>query len=124
MKKSIFLSLALALVLVGCDSPQRTVDTLQKELTEYRADPTDARKTKIETDLIKLQSQVDEMKRKGNPKASEFESKLTVLESDYQQTQMTKAFQDARNAIESFGKAIKDGAKGIQDAFKNDATNQ
>jgi outer membrane murein-binding lipoprotein Lpp len=112
-----------AVLLAGCDSPQRTVDSLRKQLTEFKAAPDDTKQAKIETDLAKLESQIAALEQRGDPKAEEFRKQLASLRSDYQAAKIAKALLDAKSAIEGFGQAIKDTAKSVEDAFKDSQTN-
>lgn len=116
------LSLCLAL-LTGCDNPQRTADSLRRELTEFKA-TTDAKKqAKIEADFAKLESQITVLEQRGDKKTDELKKQLASLRGEYQAAKMAKALQDARSAIQGFGEALKDTAKSVEDAFTNSQTN-
>lgn len=116
------LSLCLAL-LTGCDNPQRTADSLRRELTEFKA-TTDAKKqAKIEADFAKLESQIAVLEQRGDKKTDELKKQLASLRGEYQAAKMAKALQDARSAIQGFGEALKDTAKSVEDAFTNSQTN-
>jgi outer membrane murein-binding lipoprotein Lpp len=122
--KRTFKALALgAALLAGCDSPQKTVDSLRKELMEFKAAPDETKQAKIDADFAKLESQIAALQQRGDVKADELKRQLASLRGDYQSAKMAKALQDARSAIEGFGEALKDTAKGVEDAFKNSQTN-
>jgi outer membrane murein-binding lipoprotein Lpp len=110
-------------LLAGCDNPQRTVDSLRKDLMEFRAAPDDAKQARIEADLAKLESQIARLEQSGDPRAEDLKRQLALLRSDYQTAKITKALLDAKTAIEGFGQAIKETAKSVEDAFKNTQTN-
>jgi outer membrane murein-binding lipoprotein Lpp len=117
--KRILLALAVGTALLtGCDSPQRTIDFLRKEITEFKATSDEKTQAKIDESFAKLEGQVAVLQQRGDPKAEEFKSQLTSLRADYQAARMTKAVQDARKAIQGFGDALKETAKGVEDAFK------
>jgi predicted small secreted protein len=116
------LSLCLAL-LTGCDNPQRTADSLRRELTEFKATPDAKKQAKIEADFAKLESQITVLEQRGDEKTDELKKQLASLRGDYQAAKMAKALQDARSAIQGFGEALKDTAKSVEDAFKNSQTN-
>lgn len=109
---------AVTLALVGCDNPQRTVDTLQKEITAFKTTPDDKKELEIEQNLAKLETQVEQLQKKGDTQADEFARKLTSLRSDYQAAKMTKALEDAKKALQGFGEALKDGVKSVGDVFR------
>jgi outer membrane murein-binding lipoprotein Lpp len=122
--KRAFAVLAIgAALLAGCDNPQRTVDSLRKELMEFKAAPDDSKQTKIETDFAKLESQIARLEQRGDPKSEEFKRQLASLRSDYQAAKIAKALLDAKSAIEGFGQALKDTARSVEDAFKSSQTN-
>jgi hypothetical protein len=122
--KRTFKALALgAALLAGCDNPQKTVDSLRKELMEFKAAPDETKQAKIDADFAKLESQIAALQQRGDVKADELKRQLASLRGDYQSAKMAKALQDARSAIEGFGEALKDTAKGVEDAFKNSQTN-
>ena len=117
---------ALALVaalLSGCDNPQKTVDSLRRELMEFKAAPDEAKQAKIDASFAKLESQIIALQQRGDGKADEFKRQLASLRGDYQAAKMAKALQDAKSAIQGFGEALKDTAKSVEDAFKNSQTN-
>ncbi len=122
MKRSL-LALALgAALLAGCDSPQRTVDSLRKEIMEFKAAPDEKRQAKIDENFAKLESQIAALQQRGDPKADDLKRQLASLRADYQAARMSKAVQDARKAIQGFGEALKDTAKSVEDAFKDGDT--
>ena len=122
--KRTFRALALgAALLAGCDNPQKTVDSLRKELMEFKAAPDETKQAKIDADFAKLESQIAALQQRGDVKADELKRQLASLRGDYQSAKMAKALQDARSAIEGFGEALKDTAKSVEDAFKNSQTN-
>jgi predicted small secreted protein len=118
--KGSFLALALgAALLAGCDNPQQTVDSLRKEIMEFKAAPDEKRQAKIDENFAKLESQIAALQQRGDPKADDLKRQLASLRADYQAARMSKAVQDARKAIQGFGEALKDTAKSVEDAFKN-----
>jgi len=125
LMKRIFVALllgALALV-IGCDSPQRTVTSLRKEIAEFKVAPYDKRGAKIDQDFAKLERQIAELQQRGDPSADELRNQLVSLRSEYQAAKISKAVQDARDAIQGFGQALKDTARSVEEAFKNADTN-
>ena len=107
-----------AAVLAGCDSPQRTADSLRKQIMEFKAAPDEKRQAKIDEDFAKLEGQIAALQQSGDPRAENLRSQLASLRGDYQAAKMSKAVQDAKNAIQGFGEALKDTAKSVEDAFK------
>jgi len=126
MKKSAFVLLAVVtVVLMGCDSPERTVDTLRKEISAFQAAPDDEKQAAIEKNFARLDEQIIALKKKGDrDKADSYEEQEANLRSDYQAAKLGRAVQDAKKAIQGFGEAIKSDVKSIGDAFKGSTTNK
>lgn len=118
------LLLIAILALVGCDSPKRTVDTLRKEIAEYKADPGDARQEKIEAEFARLDAQIDELEAKGKTaEASAFRSSAENLRADYRAARMVRSMRQAQEAIRDIGDAFKEAGQTIGDVFRSpDAT--
>jgi predicted small secreted protein len=123
MKHAIAALAVGATLLAGCDNPQRTVDSLQKELMEFKTAPDEIKQARIEAEFAKLESQIARLEQRGDPKAEEWKKQLALLRSDYQAAKIAKGLLDAKSAIEGFGQALKDTAKSVEDAFKNGQTN-
>ncbi|HEY5741139.1 MAG TPA: hypothetical protein VIS99_01255 [Terrimicrobiaceae bacterium] len=117
MKRSL-LVLAFAAVVLGCDNPQRTIDSLRKEIIEFKTAPDEKKQMKIDEDFAKLEGQIAALEQRGDLKAQELRSQLAALRGDYQAAKMSKAVQDAKTAIQGFGQTLKDTAKSVEDAFK------
>ncbi len=124
MKRALAVLVFGAALLAGCDNPQRTVDSIRKELAEFKAAPDQTKQAKIEAGFAKLENQIAVLQQRGNPKADELKRQLASLRDDYQTAKMARALQDARNAIQGFGEALKDTAKSVEDAFKSSQTNK
>lgn len=115
--------LALSLTLVGCDSPQHTADVLQREITDFQTAPTEKKKISIEEHFAKLEKQIAALEKAGHDEeASTLNARRIDLRSDYQAAKMAKALNDAKNAVQGFGEAVKDGADSIGDFFKKSGT--
>jgi predicted small secreted protein len=122
MKRPFLVLVLAAVALAGCDSPQRTIDSLRKEIMEFKAAPDEKKQANIDEKFAKLEGQIAVLQQRGDPKAEELRSQLVSLRADYQAARMAKAVQDAKSAIQGFGEALKDTAKSVQDAFKKSDT--
>ena len=122
--KRVLASLALgAALLAGCDNPQKTVDSLRRELMEFKAAPDERKQAKIDASFAKLESQITALQENGDERTDELKRQMASLRGDYQAAKMAKALQDAKSAIQGFGEALKDTARSVEDAFKNSQTN-
>ena len=115
----VFCALA-ALFLVGCDSAQRTVDTARKQLMEFQAAPDAAKQAAVEKSLAKLDRQIDDLEKNGEPaEAAILRHQASSLKGDFQAARLAKTLRDAKNAIQGFGDAIKDAGKSFNDTLRN-----
>jgi hypothetical protein len=118
--KGVSIALLLgAVLLVGCDSPERTVDSLRKEIAEFRIAPDEKTRVKIDQNFAKLERQVADLQQRGDPRAGELRNQLISLRGDYQAARMSKAVQEAKDAIQGFGEALRNTAKSFEEAFKD-----
>ena len=123
MKRVSIAVLVSAMLLVGCDSPQRTVASLRKEIAEFKTTPNEKTRVRIDEDFAKLERQIAELQQRGDPSADELRNQLVSLRSEYQAAKISKAVEDTRNAIHGFGEALKETARSVEEAFKNADTN-
>lgn len=124
--KNFFLVLSLlmlAISLNGCDNPQHTADVLRQDIASFQAAPTEEKKASIDAHFSKLETQINALEKQGKEEeASNLNSQRLNLLGDYQAAKMAKALNDAKNAVQGFGEAVKDGAHSIGDLFKKSGT--
>jgi outer membrane murein-binding lipoprotein Lpp len=123
MKRASIAVLLGVMLLAGCDSPQKTVASLRKEIAEFKTAPNEKTRVKIEEDFAKLEGQIAHLQQRGDPSADELRNQFVSLRSEYQAAKISKAVQDARDAIQGFGQALKDTARSVEEAFKDADTN-
>ena len=123
MKRAL-LALTCALVLAGCDSAQSTADKLRVEIAEFKNTPDDKKQALIEEHFAKLETQLAALQKRGDAKADAISDQLTSLKEQYQTAKLAKALNDAKNAIQGFGQAVKDTAKDIQQTVQGNQTNK
>lgn len=110
-------------LLTSCDSPDRTIGTLRKDLAAYKVEATAESQARIEAGFQKLDTQIADLKTKGRTaEAAIVESSAANLRADYRAARMAQTLKDAQSAIHSIGTAIKDAGKSIGDAFKEEPT--
>lgn len=114
------LLLLLSLLLAACQSPESTIATIRKQISEFKFTPDDVKQTAIEKSFVKLDEQIAELVSKGDTtQADLFRRQATALQSDFQAARMARALSDAKNAIEGFGNAIKDAGKSFTETLGN-----
>jgi len=113
----------IAFGLTGCDSPDRTLDSIRRDLATYKVNPTPDAEIKVEQGFKKLDSQLAELKQSGRTaEAAAVESMASNLRGDFRAARMVNSLRDAQSAIEGIGSAIKDAGKSIGDVFKEQPT--
>jgi hypothetical protein len=114
--------LFLVLAIAGCDSPQRTIDSLRKEIAEFKAAPDEKKQAQIEANFAKLEQQIVQMESKDSLKADLLKRQYAGLQGEYQAAKLARTLNDAKNAIQGFGDALKEGAKSFSDSLKSSGT--
>ncbi len=115
-------AVVLSVVLTACDSPERTLDTARRQLTEFKANPNDTTQAAFEASLSKLDRQLTDLEAQGKP-VSDLRRQVVALQSDFQAARMARALLDARRAIEGFGSALKEAGKSFTDTLGAGVTN-
>ena len=117
---SIILCAFAALFLVGCDSAQRTVDTTRRQLSEFQAAPDNAKLAAVEQSLAKLDRQIADLEKSGDKvQADIFRRQAASIRGDFQAARLAKTLNDAKNAFQGFGEAIKDAGKSFNATLQN-----
>lgn len=113
----------IAFGLTGCDSPDRTLDSIRRDLAAYKLNPTPDAEVKVEQGFKKLDAQIGELTQSGRTgEAAAVESMASNLRGDFRAARMVNSLRDAQSAIEGIGSAIKDAGKSIGDVFKEQPT--
>lgn len=120
--RKVLLLLAAAVLIAGCDNPQKTADKLRQEIIEFKAAPTDKLQAQIELDLAKFDEEVTALERKNSDKAPGLREQLISLRADYQAAKLARTVEDTKRAIQGVGQAIKDSAQSIGNIFKSSGT--
>ena len=117
---SLVLCLLAALSLAGCDSAQRTAETARRQLSEFQAAPGAAKQAAVEQSLAKLDREIEALQEKGQvADAAVFRRQAASLKGDFQAARLAKTLNDAKNAIQGIGEAIKDAGKSFNDTLRN-----
>jgi hypothetical protein len=114
-----FLAVLVALGFSGCDRPQNTIDQTRKDISAYKASPTDAGQAKVEADLAALDKQIAQLESKGKTdEAAGYRATEENLRSDYRAARMMRAMKDAQSALQGMGQTLKEAGQSIGDAFR------
>lgn len=120
----LILATLAALCLTGCDSPKNTVEDLKKEIKEFRTEPTMEKRASIEKSFTKLDAQITALQNAGkSDQAMAFADQASSLRADFAAAKVAQTVNDAKNAIQGFGEAVRDAGRSIGDAFRSPSTN-
>lgn len=117
-----FLALAVLIFTVlttGCDSPQRTADTLREQIAGFKASPSAEKQEAIEANFIKLDSQIAKVREGGDvAKANSLQAEAGNLRADFTAAKLVSVIDGAREAIEGVGTSFKEAGETIGGALK------
>ncbi len=114
--------LLFALFVAGCDNPQRTIDTLRTQIAEFKVAPDEKKQAQIDANFVKLEQQITETRAKSATKADLLAREYAGLQGEYQAAKLARTINDAKNAIQGFGEALKEGAKSFGESLKSSGT--
>ncbi len=112
------LGCALLVLLPGCDSPQKTADTLRRDIAAFPAAPDAEASRKIEENLSRLQVQIDKLRSAGkDAEANGWQQELTSLQIQYAGARVGAGLQKAKQAADGIGEAFRQAGQSIGEAF-------
>jgi hypothetical protein len=107
---------AMGFCLVGCERPEKTVDYLRKEITEFRAAPDEQKAMVIEKIFAKLDAQILKLRNQGNAeKANLLQEQRDALASDFGSAKVYRTLQDAKSALKGIQDVIQKTGKDMHD---------
>jgi hypothetical protein len=125
MKKLLLTLLLPLLFLSACDSPKKTLDSLQREIAAYSIEPAPEAEQKIQAGFEKLDADIAKLKDSGKTaEAAELQRQVDNLRSQYDTARLAGSLQKARNAIQGFGQSVKNLGEQIGEVFKPTPTPQ
>jgi uncharacterized lipoprotein YajG len=108
----------------GCDKPQDTLQTLQKEVSAYAAAPTDEAAAKIDQGFTRLDSQIVKIRTDGNTaEAGGLGQQRDALQTQYTAARMTASLLKAKEAAANVGKAFRKAGEAFGQALQDGSTN-
>ena len=125
MKKILLTLLLPLLFLSACDSPKKTLDSLQREIAAYSIEPTPEAEQKIQAGFEKLDADIAKLNGSGKTaEAAALQRQVDTLRSQYDTARLAGSLQKARNAIQGFGQSVKNLGEQIGEVFKPTPTPQ
>jgi len=125
MKKLLLTLLLPLLFLSACDSPKKTLDSLQREIAAYSIEPGPEAEQKIQAGFEKLDADIAKLNDSGKTaEAAELQRQVDTLRSQYDTARLASSLHKARNAIQGFGQSVKNLGEQIGEVFKPTPTPQ
>jgi hypothetical protein len=119
MKKLLTLFLPTLLFLAACDSPEKTLESLQREIGAYAVNPTPATEQKVEQGFQKLASEISNLRSKGKTsEADSLQRQANTLRSQYETARLAGSINKARQAIQGVGESFQRAGEQIGELFK------
>lgn len=113
-RKSAWLLVAAALLLGGCDSPQRTLDGLRRDVAEYAAAPSDVSAAKIEEGFARIDRQIEELQAKGRgAEARALQDERDLLKARFAGARLGAGLQGLKQAAQQVGEAFRQAGETI-----------
>jgi hypothetical protein len=120
MKNNTAVLLLAVLVVAGCDSAQRTVDTLQKEIATYPSAPSAEAAEKIEQSFDRLDQKIGRLRSAGKiQEAESLDQQRQNLQAQYLAARMTEGLQKMKQAAEGLGAAFREAGEAFGTAIKS-----
>ena len=125
MKSCLIIILPSLLFLTACDSPKKTLDTLQRDIAAYPIEPTPDAEQKIQAGFDKIDADISKLNAAGKTaEAAALQRQVDILRSQYDTARLAGSIQKARNAIQGFGQSVKNLGEQIGEVFKPTPTPQ
>ena len=106
----------------GCDKPQDTLQTLQKEVSVYATSPTDSAAAKIDEGFARLDRQIAEARAAGDiAEADGLGQQRDTLQAQYAAARMTASLLKAKEAAANVGEAFRKAGEAFGKALQNGA---
>ena len=119
MKKLPLLLLLPFLFLAACDSPKKTLEALQSDITAYSLQPEPATDQRIQEGFEKLASDISKLRAEGKTgEADSLERQANTLRSQYETARLAGSLQKAREAIQGVGESFQRAGEQIGELFK------
>ena len=113
-RKLAWLLVAAALLLGGCDSPQRTLDGLRRDVADYAATPSDVSAAKIEEGFARLDRQIEELQAKGRgAEARALQDERDLLKARFAGARLGAGLQGLKQAARQVGEAFRQAGETI-----------
>lgn len=109
----------LVIGVAGCDNPQTTVKTLREDIKAFRANPSREQQAQIEQKFAKLDAQINRLAKSGkSDEVANLKRQAFDLQTDYQAARFAQTVNDAKNAVQGIGDAVRDAGKSFGDLFR------
>lgn len=119
MKKLPLLLLLPVLFLAACDSPEKTLKALQRDIAAYSLQPEPATGQRIQEGFENLAADISKLRAEGKTaEADSLERQANTLRTQYETVRLAGSIQKAREAIQGVGESVQRAGEQIGELFK------
>lgn len=114
------LAVLALLALAGCDSPERTTASLQRELASYSEKPEPATAARIEAGFERLDGQIAKLRAAGrDQEANTWQQECDAMRLRFTAAKMAGSIQNMKQAAQNLGNAFRQAGEALGDALKD-----
>ncbi len=119
MNPRLLLVTLVALLVAGCDSPRSTVESLQREIGAYSADPSEAASDRIDNLFAQLNGQIAKLREAGRTEqAADFARQRDALQAQFATARLTATLLKAKQSAEGLGEAFRQAGESLGNALR------
>lgn len=119
------LASALLLSISACSKPEDAVEKVRENLQKFRASPNSSTQSAVEESFTQAEQAIARLQSRGeSARAEALERDLQKLCSEFAAAKVARAVNEAMQAVDGFGQAIREAGKSFGDALKKSATNE
>jgi hypothetical protein len=113
----------ICLALVACDSPQRTIEQLSDEITNYPVSPTPAAESAISAGFAKLDAEISRLQTKGRSNdAAILQQTRNQLQAEYDAAKVSATIKKTTDTVKQFGENVRQAGEEIGDIFRGSSS--
>jgi uncharacterized lipoprotein YajG len=103
----------------GCDNPERTVQTLEKQISAYTEQPTAPAEAEIEASFSRLDAEISRLQARGQTaEANQLSQQRVNLRARYEAARLAGGLLKARQALENVGETVRQVGQQIGDSIR------
>lgn len=112
-------ALIVSVVIAGCDSPQSTLDRLQKEIAAYSAGSSEEDLQSIQSGFAKLDTEIQNLEAHGKTaQARDLRDARNTLQVQFTSARVAVGLTKVQSAVRGIGDAVKQVGQEMEQALQ------